>query len=70
MYEAAGRLATLADGEVLELLTDPDVALDNDIHAWCRTTGHQLVGVNHGDRENGMSSASRRCRRPGVGWRR
>ena len=33
-YETLQRLVDLADGESLELLTDADEGIDNDIHAW------------------------------------
>lgn len=44
-YQSAGRLAGLADGEALELLTDASDDIDNDIRAWCRAVGHELVSA-------------------------
>jgi hypothetical protein len=38
MYEVACRLG--------ELVADANEALDNDLHAWSRTTGHELVTVS------------------------
>jgi predicted peroxiredoxin/TusA-related sulfurtransferase len=48
-YQAARQLAGLSEGETLELLTDTAVDVDNDIHAWCRTTGQELVGAERTD---------------------
>jgi len=48
-YETLRRLAGLADGESLELLTDASEEIDNDISAWCRTRGQELAAVRHGD---------------------
>ncbi len=48
-YAAASRLADLSDGETLQLLTDADDAIDNDIHAWCRATGQELVSTDRTD---------------------
>lgn len=50
-FAVVSRLADLAEGETVELITDASDALDNDIHAWSRTTGHEVVGVERGDRE-------------------
>lgn len=52
-YETARRLADLADGEALELLTDASDEIDNDIAAWCRSRGQELaVGRHiHGSRQ-------------------
>ena len=44
-YQAAGRLAGLADGEALELLTDTSDDIDNDIRAWCRAVRQELVSA-------------------------
>ncbi len=44
-YEAHRRLADLAEGESLALLTDVAEDIDNDIHAWCRTTGQELAAA-------------------------
>lgn len=46
VYEVAARLAELDEGAVLELVTDASEALDNDLHAWCRTAGHELVDAS------------------------
>jgi TusA-related sulfurtransferase len=42
-YTAWRQLAELAEGDTLELRTDTSDAIDNDLRAWCRATGHQLV---------------------------
>jgi predicted peroxiredoxin/TusA-related sulfurtransferase len=44
-YETAQRLADLAEGETLELLTDAADDIDNDIRAWCRASGQDLVSA-------------------------
>jgi predicted peroxiredoxin/TusA-related sulfurtransferase len=49
-YGASRRLADLADGETLELLTDAGDDIDRDIHAWCRATGQDLVSAELNDR--------------------
>lgn len=43
VFDAAAELHTMADGEVLELLTDYYPPLLTDIESWCRATGHKLV---------------------------
>jgi TusA-related sulfurtransferase/predicted peroxiredoxin len=43
--EAHKALSELTVGDELELLADPFPALVPDVEAWCRETGHQLVGV-------------------------
>jgi tRNA 2-thiouridine synthesizing protein A len=44
------RVATLAEGDVLEVLaTDPGVL--HDIPAWCRVHGHELLGSTRHERE-------------------
>ncbi len=44
-YGAARRLADLVDGQTLELLTDAGDDIDNDIRAWCRARGQELVSA-------------------------
>jgi len=44
-YQAAGQLAALADGEALQLITDAAEDIDNDIRAWCRAVGQELVSA-------------------------
>lgn len=44
-YETLRRLADMADGESLELLTDASEEIDNDLRAWCRSRGQGLVPV-------------------------
>ena len=46
---AAERLAAMADGQALELLTDPGDDIDNDIRAWCRASGLDLVSADRAD---------------------
>jgi predicted peroxiredoxin/TusA-related sulfurtransferase len=49
VYETLRRLAGLADGESLELLTDADEGVDNDIRAWCRTRGQEIMAALRAD---------------------
>jgi predicted peroxiredoxin/TusA-related sulfurtransferase len=44
-YQTLMRLADLADGESLELLTDASEGIDNDINAWCRTRGQEIMAA-------------------------
>nr|WP_241744146.1 sulfurtransferase TusA family protein [Cellulosimicrobium arenosum] len=39
-----GRVATMADGTVVHLVTSDPVA-PIDLPVWCRMTGHEYVGV-------------------------
>ena len=48
-YAAARRLAEMAQGQTLELLTDAGDAIDNDIRAWCRATEQELSSAARGD---------------------
>jgi predicted peroxiredoxin/TusA-related sulfurtransferase len=43
-FDAAGALADMADGDVLELITDDYEPIERDVVAWCRAAGHGLVG--------------------------
>jgi len=40
----ANRLKKLEVGQVLEVLAD-DEGIKEDMPAWCRTTGHELLGM-------------------------
>lgn len=35
----------LSPGTVIKVRTDRRAAVDSDIRAWCRTTGHELVEI-------------------------
>ena len=43
VFEAAGAMERLADGDVLELFTDEFEPFESDLSAWCRSVGHRLV---------------------------
>ncbi len=45
LYEIHANLAGLAEGERVEVVTDPYPAIDTDLRAWCRTTGNPLIDV-------------------------
>jgi predicted peroxiredoxin/TusA-related sulfurtransferase len=51
LYDAAIALRDLAPGAELSIGADALPAVDSDIRAWCRTTGHELVGVEEGEGE-------------------
>jgi tRNA 2-thiouridine synthesizing protein A len=42
--ETAKKLKDLAVGQILEILADDD-GIKEDIPAWCRTTGNELLGI-------------------------
>ncbi len=46
VYEAISRLRGMSEGEILEIVAEPFSPLDSDIAAWCRITGHRLVGTS------------------------
>lgn len=45
LYETHHALQDAAVGERVEVVTDAFPAIDSDVAAWCRTTGHRLVDV-------------------------
>ena len=45
MYHAVKTLQEMKEGEVLELVTDSFEAIEPDIRAWSRMTGHSLLKV-------------------------
>jgi predicted peroxiredoxin/TusA-related sulfurtransferase len=49
LYEVARAMRELAPGGLITVRTDPLPAVDSDVRAWCRTTGHELVEVNEAD---------------------
>lgn len=42
----ARRINELPVGQVLEVVSD-DEGIKNDLPAWCETTGHELLGLEH-----------------------
>ena len=69
-YQAAGQLTALGDGETLELVTDAAEDIDNDIRAWCRAVGQELVSADRtGDTSTYVIRSHRRAGRAG-GWPR
>ncbi len=48
LMEAEERMETLSAGQVLEILTDYDGALE-DIPAWCSTHGQDFLGMASSD---------------------
>ncbi len=51
LYEVVSALDGLNVGGELRIRADPSPALDSDIRAWTRTTGHDLISVEETDRE-------------------
>jgi predicted peroxiredoxin/TusA-related sulfurtransferase len=49
LYDVVSELRVLSPGETVTLRTDRLAAVDSDVRAWCRTTGHQLVEVGEAD---------------------
>lgn len=49
LYYTAEKLQFLDPGDVLEVITDEYEAIENDVNAWCRMTGHELIEVDRGD---------------------
>jgi tRNA 2-thiouridine synthesizing protein A len=48
LLEPGDKLKCMTKGQVLEVLTDYDGAL-NDIPDWCRKCGHEFIGVEEDD---------------------
>jgi predicted peroxiredoxin/TusA-related sulfurtransferase len=46
LYEVARAIRPLAPGSVITIRTDPLPAVDSDIRAWCRSTGHELLAAD------------------------
>ena len=46
LYHAVVALRDMNEGETLEIAADDYEPIENDINAWCRTTGHTLVGAD------------------------
>lgn len=44
IVQTALKIKELKPGEVLEILST-DVGIKEDMPAWCRTTGHEFVGI-------------------------
>jgi tRNA 2-thiouridine synthesizing protein A len=53
IYNTAKKLKELKPGQVLEVLAD-DEGIKEDMPAWCRTTGNELLGI---EEENGEYKA-------------
>src|SRR5271167_4785197 len=67
LYKVWRAMRELPPGEVITVSTDPLPAVDNDIRAWCRTTGHELVDVKQaaGAREYAIRKAEAVQEQPG-----
>jgi len=67
LFEVAAAMRDVAAGAVIKVRTDPLSAVDSDIRAWCRTTGHELVAVEEvaGAREYAVRKARELRDQPG-----
>jgi predicted peroxiredoxin/TusA-related sulfurtransferase len=43
VYHATGRLEKMPENAILEITTDRFIAIENDMKAWCRMSGHRLI---------------------------
>ena len=50
-YEVIKALRGRDTGSVVEVITKDDTGLRNDLGTWCRATGHELLGVQPGERQ-------------------
>jgi tRNA 2-thiouridine synthesizing protein A len=50
IHNTAKKLKELKPGQVLEVLAD-DEGIKEDMPAWCKTTGNELLGIEEGDGE-------------------
>lgn len=68
LYEVVCAMRELSPGDVINVRTDPLPAVDSDIRAWCRTTGHELV--QFGEADNARDYAIRKAAqvREQPGW--
>jgi predicted peroxiredoxin/TusA-related sulfurtransferase len=48
LCNAHSKLRDLKEGDVLEIVTDTFEPIENDIGAWCRMAGHELVALEKG----------------------
>jgi predicted peroxiredoxin/TusA-related sulfurtransferase len=66
LYEVVTAMRGLETGGEMTVVADALPAVDSDIRAWCRTTGHELAGVEEGERErrNRTRKTDRPHRRP------
>jgi tRNA 2-thiouridine synthesizing protein A len=53
IYNTSKKIKELKPGQVLEVLAD-DEGIKEDMPAWCRTTGNELLGI---EEENGQYKA-------------
>lgn len=51
LYEVAAAFAAMEPGREALVRTDALPALESDLRAWCRTTGHELLAVEEDGRE-------------------
>jgi predicted peroxiredoxin/TusA-related sulfurtransferase len=67
IYEVVRSLRALDPGAVVRVRTDPLPAVDSDVRAWCRTTGHDLVDVEEaaGAREYLVRKTGEQREQPG-----
>ena len=50
IYKTAQKIKEIKPGEVLEIVAD-DKGINQDMPAWCRTTGNECLGIDEKDGE-------------------
>ena len=67
LYEVVRAIRQLPPDSVIKVRTDPLPAVDSDIRAWCRTTGHELVAVDElaGARDYAVRKGAECLEQPG-----
>ena len=50
IVKTAQKIKQIKEGEVLEVVAD-DKGIKQDMPAWCRTTGHEFLGLEEEDGE-------------------
>lgn len=68
LYELVSVLRDLAPGGRCTIVTDALPAVDSDIRAWCRTTGHELVGTEEDGTERRYTIVKAERPRVGPSW--
>lgn len=51
LYDVVTAMRGLEPGAEVSVTADAAPAVDSDIRVWCRTTGHDMVGINETDTE-------------------
>jgi predicted peroxiredoxin/TusA-related sulfurtransferase len=67
LYDVVRAMRELPPGAVVRVRTDPLPAVDSDVRAWCRTSGHELVAIEDSAdaRDYGIRKAAELRDQPG-----